>query len=73
MKFDLVYIFNLVKSFHAFCDFAIMCQNQFIPLVKMSGITIEQTIYQVGIINIMYGISQCSIYFLAKKKTASSQ
>ena len=45
MKFDLVFIFNLVKSFQAFCDFAIMCQNQFIPVVKMSGIIIEQTIF----------------------------
>ena len=34
-----------------------MCQNQFIPVVKMTGITIEETILQVGIINIMSDIS----------------
>ena len=41
MKFNLVFIFNPVKSFQTFWDFATMCQNQFIPVVKMSGITID--------------------------------
>ena len=41
MKFKLVFVFNLVKSFQAYRDFTTICQNQFIPVVKMSGITVE--------------------------------
>ena len=42
MKFKLVFVFNLVKSFQTYCDFTTICQNQFMPVVKMSGITIAK-------------------------------